>query len=138
MIVIIAGPPCSGKSTYVKENAKNEDIVIDMDRIALALVPEGAKSFGYGDKVRKIARAARLAAVKEAIILAQGERYINTFIIHTDPSADQRRSYRSVNAQIVELDPGKDVCLSRLELRPEQNQLVARYVIDEYYAKRGK
>lgn len=138
MIWIVTGPPCSGKSTYIRENAKAKDIIIDMDRIALALTVEDALPFEYDDKVRRIARSARQAAVREAINLAQGERYTNTWIIHTDPSPDQRMSYRAANARFMEFDPGKEVCLERLKSRPVQNQKIAHQVIEDFYAKRGK
>jgi dephospho-CoA kinase len=136
MITIVTGPPCSGKSTYIREHAKAGDIVIDMDRLALALTAEDTKPFEYSDKVRKIARAARGAAVREALAIAQGERYLGVYIIHTDPSADQRMMYRAANARVVEVNPGKEVCLERLKSRPPENQQIARKVIDEYYAIR--
>jgi predicted kinase len=136
MIVIVTGPPCSGKSTYISENAKDGDIIIDMDRLALALTVEGANPFEYGDKIRKVARAARGAAVKEALTVAQGERYLGVWIIHTDPTPDARMAYRAAGARIVEMETPKQICLERLKSRPEQNQLIARSVIDEYFAKR--
>jgi dephospho-CoA kinase len=136
MITIVTGPPCSGKSTYIRQHAKPGDIVIDMDRLALALTAEDTKPFEYSDKVRKIARAARGAAVREALAIAQGERYLGVYIIHTDPSGDQRMMYRAANARVVEINPGKEVCLERLKSRPPENQQIARKVIDEYYAIR--
>jgi dephospho-CoA kinase len=136
MITIVTGPPCSGKSTYIRQHAKAGDIVIDMDRLALALTAEDTKPFEYSDKVRKIARAARGAAVREALAIAQGERYLGVYIIHTDPSPDQRMMYRAANARVVEVNPGKEVCLERLKSRPPENQQIARKVIDEYYAIR--
>jgi 5-methylcytosine-specific restriction enzyme A len=33
-VMLICGPPASGKSTYVRDNAKPDDIVIDLDAIA--------------------------------------------------------------------------------------------------------
>ena len=34
---IVYGPPCSGKTTYVKNNKSKEDIVVDLDYIKHAL-----------------------------------------------------------------------------------------------------
>jgi predicted kinase len=138
MIWIVTGPPCSGKSTYIRSEAKRDDVIIDMDRIALAISVEDTQPFEYNDKIRKIARAGRAAMVKEAIALAQGERYQNVWIIHTDPSANQRMAYRAANCRFMDLDPGKEVCLERLKSRPLQNQQIAKSVIDEFYAKRNK
>jgi predicted kinase len=130
------GAPCSGKSTYVRDNAKGEDIIVDMDRIALALAVEGTADFEYSERIRNIARQARPAVVKGALLAAQGERHLGVWIIHTDPSPQDRQMYRAMNAQFLELDPGKDVCLARAKQRPQLNRQVSEKVIAEYYQKR--
>jgi hypothetical protein len=136
MIQIVTGPPCGGKSTYIQERAKAGDIIVDMDRIALALTTEGTEPFTYSDKVRQVAFKARAAAVTEALIVAQGERYQNVYIIHTDPTPDQRAMYRAAGGRIVECDPGKEVCLARVKSRPIENHEIARKFIHEYYQHR--
>jgi predicted kinase len=130
------GAPCSGKSTYVREQAKGEDIIVDMDRIALSLAVEGTADFQYSERIRNIARQARPAIVKGALLAAQGERRLGVWVIHTDPSPQDRQMYRAMNAQFVELDPGKDVCLTRAKERPQPNRQVSEKVIAEYYQKR--
>lgn len=136
MIQIVTGPPCGGKTTYVKERAKPNDVIIDMDVIALALTTEGTEPYTYSDQVRRVAFRARQAAVSEALITAQGERYLNVYIIHTDPLPDQRAFYRAMGGRIVECDPGKEVCLERLESRPTATHSVLRKVISDYYQYR--
>ena len=136
MITVVTGPPCGGKSTFIRSNAKPGDIVVDMDRIALALSVEGTAPFEYDLRVRDVAKAARYAAVKQALIVGQGERRLGVWIIDTDPSADMRRFYRSYNCQFEEVNPGRDVCLERLKARPVANHQIATKVIEEYFAKR--
>ena len=136
MIQIVTGPPCGGKSTYINERAKPGDIIIDMDVLALALTTPGTEPFTYSEKVRQVAFKARSAAIGEALIVAQGERYQNVYIIHTDPSPDQRAYYRAMGGRIVECDPGKDVCLERMKSRPKQNHAIAERFINEYYQHR--
>jgi hypothetical protein len=136
MITVVTGAPCSGKSTYVAENAKSGDAIIDMDVLALALTTPDVKPFEYDSKIRSIAIAARQAAVKEALTVAQGERYFGVWIIHSDPSHSIRSAYRAMGARFVEMDPGKDVCLTRLAERPDAHSQLARSVIEGYYAKR--
>jgi predicted kinase len=136
MIQIVTGPQRGGKSTYINERAKPGDIIIDMDRIALALTTEGTEPFTYSDRVRKVAMKARAAAVTEALYQAQGERYQNVYIIHTDPTPDQRAYYRAMGGRIIECDPGKEVCLERMKSRPKQNHAIAERFIHEYYQHR--
>jgi hypothetical protein len=133
MITIVTGPPCGGKSTYIRENAEPGDIVIDMDLIALALTFGGVGSHAYPEKVRGVARAARNAAVKQALAVAQGERRLGVWIIHTDPGRDAQQMYRVSGARFVEVNPGKRVCLERLQSRPVENHKIARAVIDKYF-----
>jgi predicted kinase len=120
----------------VREQAKAEDIIVDMDRIALSLAVEGTADFQYSERIRNIARQARPAIVKGALLAAQGERRLGVWVIHTDPSPQDRQMYRAMNAQFLELDPGKDVCLARAKERPQPNRQVSEKVIAEYYQKR--
>jgi len=131
------GAPCSGKSTYVRDNATGQDIVVDMDRIALAISVEGTEEYKYSDAIRNIARQARPAIVKGALLAGQGERRLGVWIIHTDPSPQDRQMYRALNAKFVELDPGKQVCLERAKQRPDNNRRLSEKVISEYYQKRS-
>jgi predicted kinase len=130
------GPPCSGKSTYIKENATGNDIIVDMDKIALALAVEGTAEFEYSEPIRNIARQARPAIVKGALLAGQGERRLGVWIVHTDPSPQDRQMYRAMNCKFVELNPGKDVCLARAKERPDANRKLSEKVIAEYYQKR--
>lgn len=135
MIVVVTGPPCGGKSTYAWENLTEGDLLIDMDELAMTLQPMSL-SHDYSDITRNVARAARNAAVGEALKQMQGERYRTAFIIHTDPPPEMRRTYRAMGARFVDCDPGKDECLKRADLRPPQNQVLVKSVLDDYYAKR--
>ena len=136
MIYVVTGPPCGGKSTYIKKHAKTGDIVIDMDNLARALTTEDIGNHDYSQEVRYVAMMARKAAVKEAMFQCSARRGLDAWIIHTDPSPDERRQYRLHNSNIVECNPGKDVCLERLKERPAKNQELAKRVIDAYFARR--
>ena len=135
MITIVTGPPCGGKSTYIKTNAQPGDIVIDMDELARALVVGEVGNHDYSDEVRSIARAARKGAAKQALIAGQGNR-LGVWIIHTDPPTQDRANYKMMGARIVECSPGLQVCLQRLKSRPKINQLKVEQYIRDYYAIR--
>lgn len=135
MIVVVTGPPCGGKSTYVQTNMQPGDIIIDMDDIATCLEVEST-SHDYSEVTRQVARAARNAAVSECLKRMQGERRRTAYIIHTDPPPEMSRTYRAFGAHFVKCDPGKDVCLERVAQRPSENQKLVRRLLDDYYAKR--
>lgn len=136
MIVVVTGPPCGGKSTYVESHLADGDLIVDMDELALS-IEVSAASHDYSEITRKMARAARNAAVGEGLKLMQGERYRTLFIIHTDPPPEMRMTYRAMGARFVDVDPGKQECLRRAESRPAKNRELTRQVLDDYYAKRG-
>lgn len=137
MIRIVTGPPASGKTQFVKLNAKPGDIVVDMDAIAHSLwVPDTTVLHDYPADVREVARSARNAAAKRALQVAQGKRYLTVWIIHSDPDLRTRQAYIAAGAKFTHIDPGLDVCLQRVK---ERGPRVARYmesVIREYYARR--
>lgn len=135
MLTVVTGPPCGGKTTYVENNALTNDIVIDMDRLALALTTSDVADYEYTESVMSVAIAARKAAVKQAIIVSQGQR-LGCWIIHTDPSVDDRYAYRVAGAKFVECSPGLTVCLERAKQRPLKNQKKIDKGIRDYYAVR--
>jgi hypothetical protein len=135
MLTVVTGPPCGGKTTYVESNAAPNDIVIDMDRIALALTTKDVQEYEYCESVMSVAIAARKAAVKQAIIVSQGQR-LGCWIIHTDPNVEDRYAYRVAGAKFVECSPGLQVCLERAKQRPLKNQKKIDKGIRDYYAVR--
>jgi predicted kinase len=108
VIHIVVGPPCAGKSTYVKERATEGDVIVDFDGIARALgasghMPEGA--------AKDVAFAARAAAIDALLKGAEAA----SWIIHTSPSAEQVDAYRGAAAEFIVLDPDMEECLVRAE-----------------------
>jgi hypothetical protein len=132
MITVVTGAPCSGKSTYVREHARSGDVIIDMDRIALALTTDDVGDHAYSAEVRRVAIETRAAAVKAAFKIA-GVARANIWVIHTQPDGDALRNYRLVSARLVEVNPGFDVCMSRLAERPAANRDVVGQAIKKWF-----
>ena len=116
MIHVICGAPCSGKSTYVKENAKDGDLRIDYDVIAQAL--GATKPYEAEGLIKQATLTAREGAIKTALADPDSE----SWIIHTSPSEEHLKMYEEVGADIVELDVGYEECIARAERddRPQQ------------------
>ena len=116
MIHVITGPPCAGKSTYIKDNAKDGDLRIDYDLIALAL--GAVNSHAAEGAVRQAAFDAREGAIQAALKDPAAE----SWIIHTTPSEDHIKMYTDAGAEFIPLDPGYEVCMERAKQdgRPQQ------------------
>jgi HK97 family phage prohead protease len=121
MLHVIIGPPCAGKSTYVREHAREGDVRIDYDAIAQAL---GApSSHGAEGSIRECAFRVREEAIGYAI-----ESKCEAWVIHTSPTDAQLAAYEEAGAEFVELDTDMETCLQRAEEdgRPEGTQEVIR------------
>lgn len=122
MIHVIIGAPCAGKSTYVRENAKSGDVIVDYDALAKAL---GAEGHLPGGDIKQAAFRARKAAIDYCI-----ETKCEAWIIHTSPTDEQREAYEKAGAEFVEIDTDMDTCLQRAiddERPPETEQIIRDY-----------
>jgi hypothetical protein len=124
VLYVVTGPPAAGKSTWCSEHARPEDAIIDFDLIANALTPprEGGNTHDHSDAVKAVAKAARQAAIDKALTLNDCDVYL----IHSTPSDALLDRYRRIGAQVVTIDPGRDVVMSRCKTeRPRRILAVA-------------
>lgn len=129
MLYVITGPPASGKSTWIQAHAKAQDIVIDLDRITLALTGPGAPGWNHDRLAQRVAQRARYAAIDEALKYLDE---IDVYLIHTMPSPKARAKYRRLGARIVTVDPGEDVVRERVAAMrsPAMEGVVTRWYRD--------
>lgn len=114
-LTIVSGPPASGKTTYIKENAKPGDIVIDLDSIMMKLRPgyqhwTGALDSGlFNQAIRQ--RNAMLGQLKRE----HGKRA--WFIISAPTDAERKWWADKLGGTTLLLHPGIDECKRRAEAR---------------------
>ncbi len=131
--VVVWGAPCSGKSTYIRERAKYGDIVLDLDRIALAFMPEGSPHHDYPDHIRECARKARLAVVDDAARWGlHGPE--TAWIIDSNATDAGRNRWRAMGCEVVELHVDPETCHARADAeRPAH----VHAIIDGWFARHG-
>lgn len=114
-VVLVCGPPCAGKSTYVSLHARPEDLVLDLDAIARDL---GSTRYWHHDA----ATTARANAVmrREVLRLAATRRG-RAWIIRCVPGGRTRTGLaRMVRAdQVVVLLPPGRTLVRRARTRPD-------------------
>lgn len=112
---VVTGPPCSGKSTYIREHAGEQAVVIDLDDIAHALgypVHHVDWAEATPHPARVAAMVARASLVKSTLTRKLvGEVWLTDTVV----SAVAQQRYVAAGAEIVSLDPGREVCLKRAE-----------------------
>ena len=131
MIYVISGPPCSGKSTYIRENAKPGSIVIDMDRIALALTTEDTEHHAYSKAIKSVAITTRKTAVKKALTMGN---VVDVYIIDTEPSQESKAMYSWYKAKHIVMNPSLQEVLERIDKnRPDHLKGRLRKLAMSYY-----
>ena len=128
MLHVIIGPPCAGKSTYVREHAKDGDVRVDFDELAQAL---GAKPREYSGHPVKAAFQARNAVISYVL-----ENECEAWVIHTKPTPEQLTAYEKAGAEIIELDTDFETCMERAETDGRPQEVVD--VIRDYFGKENR
>lgn len=104
MLTVISGPPCSGKSTYLRNHTQPGDIVIDFDTLAQAL--GSGTPHDHNDHVRQVTRAARSAAITAAI--REHHNGATVWIVDGRPPQRRIHTYQEAGATFVTLNADTD------------------------------
>lgn len=123
MLIVVTGPPAAGKSSWIRAHARPEDIVIDLDLMALAMAGPGADHHDHHPTLLRIVHRARFAALNEAY---QHLDKVDVYLIHTQPSTKALAKYARLGARIVTVDPGEQIVMERIaQMRQPGMQAVA-------------
>jgi predicted kinase len=110
-LTLVAGPPCGGKNTYIRERAGLSDLVVDYDALAVALQVSGV-SHGHVDAHKPLVCEARDAVLERLRLGGHGIR--QAWLIASAPKRKDRQRYRQrYGAQVVVVVSPEDVCLRR-------------------------
>lgn len=128
-LYVVLGPPAAGKSTWVGQRAQHGDIVVDYDRLACALTAPGADGHDHHRVVRSVAHRARQAVIAEAL---RHVATVDVYVIHSAPRPEAMEKYGRHHAQVITVDPGRDVVLARCKA---QRSAWAVGVAERWYAE---
>ena len=109
-VYLVYGSPCSGKTTWVRENANSDDLILDIDRLWEAVCT--ADKYHKPPRLRENVFGLRDCIIDQ--IRVRAGKWRNAFLIGTYPLRSERdRLCQLLGADPVFIDTPIDVCLSR-------------------------
>lgn len=115
-VYIVYGSPCSGKSTYVRDNILEGDLIVDMDDIWQCI--SGCDRYIKPEQLKANAFAVRNLLIDN--IKLRAGNWSNAYVVGGYPLVSEReRVANQLGARLIYIDTPKDVCISRLESNPQ-------------------
>ena len=113
-VFLVYGSPCSGKTTWVKSVAGNEDIILDIDELWNAISVNGDVK---PDRIKSVVFALRdclLDCTKTRL-----GKWRNAYIIGGYPYLmDRKRLCDMLGAEPIYIECNKNTCLERAQEKP--------------------
>ena len=136
-LIIVHGPPCSGKSTYVRQHMGERDICFDYDKIANAITGKQTHTLSDKNHARSMVLAARYAMLESYRQHSAGIR--DFYVITSSQSPTFWAAMEEYQPETVELGTDLETCLDWLandESRPEKE--VWETIIRNWFDRKEK
>lgn len=132
-VYIVYGSPCSGKSTYVRDNIEVGDLIVDMDNIWQSI--SGCDRYTKPEQLKANVFAVRNLLI-DNIKLRVGN-WSNAYIVGGYPLVSEReRLSNQLGARLIYIDTSKEECISRLENNPQGRNITEwRKYIEDWWEK---
>lgn len=130
-VYLVYGSPCSGKSTFVRDNMEYGDMVIDIDSIWQCV--SGCDRYNKPNRLKQNVFSMRNHMI-DMVRMRHGN-WLNAWIIGGYPLISEReRLCKSLNAREIFIDTNKDECIQRLCNNPDgRNVDDWKKYIDEWW-----
>lgn len=133
-VFLVYGSPLSGKTTWVKANASEGDLIIDMDSIWQCV--SGCKRYVKPNRLKGIVFKTRDMLI-ESVKYRYG-KWNAAYIIGGYPyAAERERLIKDLGAREVFIDTDKAECIRRLQEDKERNTEEYQRYIEEWFERYG-
>lgn len=134
-VFLVYGAPLSGKTTWVKNNMSEGDLVIDIDSIWQCV--SGCDRYVKPNRLRSIVFRVR-DSLLEAVRYRAG-KWNNCYIIGGYPlSSERERLCKELGAREVFIEAAREDCIARLDSRENVDKSEWMKFIDEWFEKASK
>ena len=135
-VYLVVGSPCSGKSSWVRNVATKDDMILDVDRLweAISINPIHIKNNRFLD----IAMALRECMFSQ--IASRSGSWVNCYVLTTEPYSEERRRLcirlGIETSNIITMEATKEECLERLYQKPDGRDLeLYTKLINKHYSR---
>lgn len=132
-VTVVAGPPAAGKTTYVNQRKGPNDLVIDLDAIAVALGSD--VSHDHNQRLLPFMFAARDAVIDRMSRPNDVQRF---WIIRTAPTFKERSEWWQATVVVLETPPDECKARARRAGRPPHWDRLIDAWWDEYQPRHGE
>ena len=130
-VYLVYGAPFSGKSQWVKENANEGDLIINLDDIWQCI--SGCERYVKPNRLKAVAFKVRdelIAAVRYRL-----GKWCNAYIIGGYAlSSERMRLCKELGAREILIESTEDACVERLESSGIKNKDDYRFYVAEWFA----
>jgi predicted kinase len=134
-VKIVYGAPCSGKSTYVREKIKENDIVFDYDAITRALT-NSQQHLSKREVSHRYVLDIKLTLIKR---YRMGSKAKDLWIISTFLTDSFKKYVHDLKPEYIKMDVSMEECLARLdkdEMRPDKEEWKQKII--EWFETNGQ
>ena len=129
-VYLVYGSPLSGKSTWVKENASEGDLIIDIDNIWEAI--SGQPRYIKPNRLKAVTFKVR-DTLLDAVRFRLG-KWTSAYIVGGYPLASEReRLSKELGAKEIYIDTSKAECLERLKADELRDTTAWTQYINEWF-----
>lgn len=129
-VFYVHGSPLSGKTTFVRNAAGPDDLIVDLDAIYTAIGTRGMHD--ASPRLKENAFGVRDCLLDQ--IKTRAGRWRSAWVISTEALATARaRMIEQLGAEEIRIDTGKAECLERACTRPDADE--ARKWVERYWRR---
>lgn len=131
-VFVVYGAPLSGKTTWVKNNMSEGDMVVDMDSIWQCI--SGCDRYIKPNRLKAVAFKVRDSLI-DSIKYRYG-KWSNAYVIGGYPYQSEReRLCKELGAREIFIDVSKDECIDRLQSSEDRNKDEWSKYIEEWFER---
>lgn len=131
-VIIVHGPPGAGKTTYVQEQSKEGDLIVDFDALYAAL--SGLPWYHKPAELLPFVAEARDAVIRR---LSRPSKIKRAWIITSEPNGQKRLSLKNkLGATVVKLEVSREECLRRIanDTRRSDHVHIHKSLVDDWWS----